>query len=190
LKPLVLASSSEIRKEIISRYDVPYICEDPLIDEDNLKLTYGSSDPKELSYFLAEAKAKSLSSKYKDHIILGCDQICIFDGKIFEKPSTILKANKNLKALSGSQHQLIGSYVFIKNDQLITKHETTCTLTMKKLTDEEISNYIDLDSPLNSCASYKFEANGYKLFSEVIGSLEEINGLPFKELRNIVNDHL
>ena len=56
---------------------------------------------------------------------------------------------------------------------------------MKKLTDEEISNYIDLDSPLNSCASYKFEANGYKLFSEVIGSLEEINGLPFRIYDNI-----
>tara|TARA_B000000565_G_scaffold12683_1_gene9224 strand:- start:567 stop:677 length:111 start_codon:yes stop_codon:yes gene_type:complete len=35
-----------------------------------------------------------------------------------------------------------------------------------------------------------FEANGYKLFNEVIGSLEEINGLPFKELKNIVNEHL
>ena len=45
---------------------MPYICEDPLIDEDKLKLTYGSSDPKKLSYFLAEAKAKSLSTKYKE----------------------------------------------------------------------------------------------------------------------------
>ena len=169
---------------------MPYICEDLLIDEDKLKLTYGSSDPKELSYFLAEAKAKSLSTKFRDHIILGCDQICFFDGKIFEKPLTISNANKNLKELSGNQHQLIGSYVFIKNDELITTHETTCTLTMKKLTDNEISNYIELDSPLNSCASYMFEANGYKLFNEVIGSLEEINGLPFKQLRNIVNEHL
>ena len=50
---------------------MPYICEDPLIDEDKLKINYGSSDPKELSYFLAEAKAKSLSTKYRDHIILG-----------------------------------------------------------------------------------------------------------------------
>ena len=190
MKPLVLASSSKIRKEIISRYDVPYISDDPLIDEDKLKLNYGSDDPKELSYFLAEAKAESLSTKYRDHIILGCDQICIFDGKIFEKPLTITKANKNLKELSGNQHQLIGSYVFIKNNELLTTHETTCTLTMRKLTDDEISNYIELDSPLNSCASYMFEANGYKLFNEVIGSLEEINGLPFKQLRNILNEYL
>ena len=61
---------------------------------------------------------------------------------------------------------------------------------MKKLTEDEISNYIKHDSPLNSCASYMFEANGYKLFNEVIGSLEEINGLPFKQLRNILNEHL
>ena len=68
---------------------MPYICEDPLIDEEKLKINYDSSDPKELSYFLAEAKAKSLSTKYRDHIILGCDQICIFDNEIFEKPLTI-----------------------------------------------------------------------------------------------------
>ena len=96
---------------------MPYICEDPLIDEDKLKINYGSNDPKELSYFLAEEKAKSLSTKYRDHIILGCDQICIFDGKIFEKPLTITNANKNLKELSGNQHQLIGSYVFVKNNE-------------------------------------------------------------------------
>ena len=48
---------------------MPYICENPLIDEGKLKINYGSINPKELSYFLAEAKAKSLSTKYRDHII-------------------------------------------------------------------------------------------------------------------------
>jgi len=190
LKPLVLASSSQIRKEILSKYDVPYICEKPLINEDELKGNSTLVDPTQLSCFLAEAKAQSLSTKYPENIILGCDQICIFDNEIFEKPLTETKAIENLKTLSGNTHQLVGSYVFVKNSEVIKKYTAICTLTMKNLTDTEIENYVKLDSPLNSCASYKFEENGYKLHKEVMGSLESINGLPFKQLRDLVNEYL
>ena len=61
---------------------------------------------------------------------------------------------------------------------------------MRNLTDIEIINYVELDNPLNSCASYKFEENGYKLHKEVIGSLEAINGLPFKQLKDQINEYL
>ena len=190
MKPLVLASSSQIRKEILSKYDVPYICEKPTINEDELKENSTLVDPIQLSCFLAEAKAKSLSTKYPENIILGCDQICVFNNDIFEKPLTKTKAIENLKILSGKTHQLVGSYVFVKNNQVIKNYKTICTLTMKNLTDTEIINYVELDSPLNSCASYKFEENGYKLHKEVIGSLEAINGLPFKQLRELINEYL
>ncbi len=190
MKPLVLASSSQIRKEIISKYDIPYTCEKPSIDEEELKDKSTLVDPKQLSRFLAEAKAKSLSTKYPENIILGCDQICVFNNDIFEKPLTKTKAIENLKILSGKTHQLVGSYVFVKNNQVIKNYKTICTLTMKNLTDTEIINYVELDSPLNSCASYKFEENGYKLHKEVIGSLEAINGLPFKQLRELINEYL
>ena len=190
MNPLVLASSSQIRKEILSKYDVPYICEKPLINEDELKENSTLVDPRQLSYFLAEAKAQSLSTIYPENIILGCDQICIFNNDIFEKPLTVTKAINNLKILSGNTHHLIGSYVFVKNSEVINKYTAICTLTMKNLTAAEIKNYVELDSPLNSCASYKFEENGYKLHKEVIGSLEAINGLPFKQLRDLINEYL
>ena len=86
MKPLVLASSSTIRREIISKYDVPVICETPSINEAEVKENSTLTDPIKLSCFLAEAKAKSLSTKYPENIILGCDQICVFNNDIFEKP--------------------------------------------------------------------------------------------------------
>ena len=143
MKPLVLASSSQIRKEILSKYDVPYICEKPLINEDELKENSTLVDPRQLSYFLAEAKAQSLSTIYPENIILGCDQICIFNNDIFEKPLTVTKAINNLKILSGNTHHLIGSYVFVKNSEVINKYTAICTLTMKNLTAAEIKNYVD-----------------------------------------------
>ena len=53
-------------------------------------------------------------------------------------------------------------------------------MKMKKLTNTEIKNYIELDDPLESCGSYKFESNGYTLFDSVDGGVETINGLPFE----------
>tara|TARA_B100001778_G_scaffold316757_1_gene303899 strand:- start:379 stop:951 length:573 start_codon:yes stop_codon:yes gene_type:complete len=190
LKPLVLASSSTIRREIISKYDVPVICETPSINEAEVKENSTLTDPIKLSCFLAEAKAKSLSTKYPENIILGCDQICVFNNDIFEKPLTKAKAIENLKILSGKTHQLVGSYVFVRNKEAISNYTAICTLTMRNLTDIEIINYVELDNPLNSCASYKFEENGYKLHKEVIGSLEAINGLPFKQLKDQINEYL
>ena len=64
------------------------------------------------------------------------------------------------------------------------------SMIMRDLTDHEIHAYVDKDRPFNSCGSYMFEKNGYKLFKETNGSLEAINGLPFNELKDTINEHL
>ena len=63
-------------------------------------------------------------------------------------------------------------------------------MTMKNLSKSEINNYVATDLPLTSCGSYTFEKNGYNLFSEVEGSLEAINGLPFGYLLNKLNKYV
>ena len=112
------------------------------------------------------------------------------DNNIFSKPITEEQAQKNLRLLSDNTHKLIGSYVFVKNSTVLYKETTISTLTMRKLSEAEISEYVLLDRPLQSCGSYMFEKNGYKLFSKVKGSLEEINGLPFKHLINQIKAYV
>ena len=113
---------------------------------------------------------------------LGCDQVCLLKDKIFSKPLTANKAVNNLSILSGQTHQLIGSYVFIKNGDVLYEETITTNMTMRSLTKTEIIDYVELDQPFKSCGSYMFEKNGYKLFSEVEGSLEAINGMPINYL--------
>ena len=173
---LVLASSSEIRKQIISKYDFPYIIAQHKFDEESFKLK-ANLQPKELSLYLAKQKALSLSDDYED-LILGCDQICLMNNEIFSKPLSEEKAIQNLKKLSGKTHELIGSYVFVKQGKTIMSETVVSKMTMKNLTEKDIMDYVMLDKPLQSCGSYMFEKNGYSLFSEVTGSLEAINGLP------------
>ena len=185
---LVLASSSNIRKKIISKYNYPYIIAKHKFDEESFKLT-ANLEPKDLSLHLAKQKALSLSDDY-DNLILGCDQICLLNNEIYSKPLTKEKAIQNLTKLAGKTHELIGSYVFIKQGKTILSETVVSKMTMKNLTEKDIMDYVMLDKPLQSCGSYMFEKNGYTLFSEITGSLEAINGLPFGYLIDKLNNNV
>tara|TARA_B000000475_G_scaffold71098_1_gene57023 strand:+ start:13 stop:588 length:576 start_codon:yes stop_codon:yes gene_type:complete len=178
---LILASSSEIRKQILTNHKVNFKVVKHVFDE-NIGKTNNNLKPTELSLYLAEQKSLSLGGAHIDQIILGCDQVCVLEDTIFSKPNTLDQAITNLSMMSEKTHQLIGSYAFSMNSKILFNETVTCTMTMKKLSIDQIKEYVNLDKPLKSCGSYMFEKNGYKLFSKVQGSLEAINGLPFTYL--------
>ena len=186
---LILASSSEIRRQILENNNISYIAKNHNYDEKILKAVK-TLDPINLSLELAREKSLSLANNYDNHVILGCDQICLLGDKIFSKPLNPKKAIANLSKLSGKTHQLIGSYSFTRNGDVLYEETITTNMTMKPLTETEINDYVDLDQPLKSCGSYMFEKNGYKLFSEVEGSLEAINGLPINYLLENLEKHV
>ena len=188
-KELVLASSSEIRRKILDDNGISYIAKNHNFDERILKIDK-TFTPSNLSLQLAREKALSLKDEFMHHIILGCDQVCLFKDKIYSKPLTADKAIENLSKFSGQTHQLIGSYVFIKNGDVLYEETIVTNMTMKKLTETDIREYVELDQPFKSCGSYMFEKNGYKLFSEVEGSLEAINGMPINYLLENLEKHV
>ena len=186
----ILASSSAIRISILKKYSIPFKHIPPTCDENKLKADNLHLIPSDLSTFLAKEKALSISKDYTDSLVLGCDQICLFNNKIFEKPGTRENAIDTLKELRSNKHFLIGSYVFVKNGEVISTKLIETSMFMKDLTNQEINAYVDEDKPFNSCGSYMFEKNGYKLFKQTNGSLEAINGLPFNELKETINEYL
>lgn len=189
-KDFILASSSAIRISILEKYSIPFIHIPPTCNEDKLKTDNPNLSPSDLSTFLAKEKALSISKDYPGSLVLGCDQICLLNDRIFEKPGTKENAVNALKELRSNEHFLIGSYVFVKNEYVISTKLIKTSMIMKDLTDHEINAYVDEDRPFSSCGSYMFEKNGYKLFKETNGSLEAINGLPFNELKETINEHL
>ncbi len=189
-KDFILASSSAIRISILEKYSIPFKHLRPTCNEDELKENNRHLSPTDLSTFLAKEKALSISKDHQDALVLGCDQICLLNDRIFEKPGTKQNAVNALKELRSNEHFLIGSYVFVKNDEVISLKLIKTSMIMRNLTDQEINAYVDEDKPFNSCGSYMFEKNGYKLFKETSGSLEAINGLPFNELKETINEHL
>ena len=179
---LILASTSKIRRQLASEFDSSIKFSSPATDEDNLKKTLQGLEPPQLCYELAKAKSLSINHKFPDHLVLGCDQICLLENKIFSKPKTADRAIDQLQELSGKIHHLIGQYVFSKDNLVIHEVEIICTMNMRELSLSEIQNYVNLDQPFSACGAYKYEENGHRLFNEVKGSLEAINGLPLNEI--------
>ena len=187
---LVLASTSEIRRKLASNFDSSIIFSSPSADEDHLKEKLKGLEPAQLCYELAKAKSLSINHDFPNHLVLGCDQICLLENKIFSKPRTAELAIDHLKELSGKTHHLIGQYVFSKDNAVIHEVEIICTMNMRELSLNEIQNYVKLDQPFFACGAYKYEENGHQLFSEVKGSLEAINGLPLSEILKGFNQNV
>ena len=187
---LVLASTSEIRRKLASNFDSSIIFSSPSADEDHLKKTLKGLEPAQLCYELAKAKSLSINHDFPNHLVLGCDQICLLENKIFSKPRTAERAIDQLKELSGKIHHLIGQYVFSKDNAVIHEVEIICTMNMRELSLNEIQNYVKLDQPFFACGAYKYEENGHQLFSEVKGSLEANNGLPLSEILKGFNQNV
>ena len=133
---------------------------------------------------LAEAKALNISKKKREAYVIGADQICVNQGKIYSKPKFKKKALEQLIELNGKTHKLISAISICYNSKIIWNYSEEVKLKMRKLSEKVLRDYVDLDLPLESCGSYKFESNGKYLFSKVVGDTSTILGLPLYPLLN------
>jgi len=183
-EPFILASGSTIRKKILSDHGINFDVQKSEIDEEELKKNILNLPFEERVIKLASAKAKEVSEKNIEHYVVGADQMCVSNGRVFNKPRNQKNAINNLKFLAGNTHcQYSGISIFLNGKSLWTFCDTA-TLTMKELSDEQIMSYVLEDEPYECCGSYKYESLGATLFSKVKGSEYTVQGLAFVPLIN------
>ncbi|MGI9395073.1 MAG: Maf family protein, partial [Boseongicola sp.] len=103
---LILASGSKTRAELLRRAGVNFNVEAAHIDESAIKqsLLAENSSHRDIADYLAEAKARRVSSKHPSALVLGCDQVVELDGELLSKPKDETEALGRLKAMRGMQH--------------------------------------------------------------------------------------
>ncbi len=154
------------------------------VDEEELKKNILNLPFEERVIKLASAKAKEISEINLERYVVGADQMCVSNGRVFNKPGNLENAINNLKLLAGNAHcQYSGISIFLNGKSLWTFCDTA-TLTMKELSDEQIMSYVLEDEPYECCGSYKYESLGATLFSKVKGSEYTVQGLAFVPLIN------
>jgi septum formation protein len=185
VKNLILASTSKYRKELLKRLGHEFQCVPPNVDEDQFKDII--KDPIELAERLGFEKAKAVSQKYKDKIIIGSDQLAECGGIFLSKPKNFENALSQLRILNNKEHRLITSFTVFSGDNFVTKTNIT-TLKMRDLNDSQLENYLRLDTPYDCAGSYKLELHGISLFESIeTTDHTAIIGLPLIELGSVLN---
>ena len=137
---IILASKSKVRKKILDEHNILNEVKPSNVDEDIVKssLLKEKASPEIISKNLAELKANKVSGKYVDNLVLGADSVIDLDGELISKPNNRNEALEILKKLNGKKHHLISSVCISKNGSMVWNHTDKATLTMKKMTDDEL----------------------------------------------------
>lgn len=176
MKKVILASTSSYRKQQLERLNISFSTMTPNVDEEPLKSE--KLDHVQLSRKLSLLKARAIGDSNSDTTVIGGDQVASFNGEILSKPKTKEKAFEQLKLLSGNQHQLITSLAIMSEGKEYI-HTCIAEMNMRKLPDEQIKRYIEVDEPLQSCGSYRLEALGISLFEKIdCDDFSSIVGIP------------
>ena len=181
---IILGSSSLSRKKILANAGLSFKVRKPKIDEEAQKKLY-NKNKSGLALYLAEKKALSIKVNKEDFVI-GADQILLNQGVLFNKARSLAEAKKHLKILSNKTHKLISGTVIAKNNKIIWKHTSEARMSMHKLTDRDIDDYLSTTGKkiLNCIGAYNIEGFGSNLFKKIDGDFFSIVGLPLIDLLN------
>tara|TARA_B100001175_G_C19509462_1_gene642873 strand:+ start:1679 stop:2260 length:582 start_codon:yes stop_codon:yes gene_type:complete len=188
----ILASKSKVRKQILNKNGIECIIKISNIDEDIVKdgLLKEGATPEIISKNLAELKANKISRKNEEDLVLGADSVIDLEGELISKPTDRNEAMNILKKLNGKKHFLISSVCISKNGFMIWNHTDKASLTMKKMQDEDLEQYLlkISDQDLFSYNVYQIEGEGKNLFSKIEGDKNTIMGLPVKKIKEYLKN--
>jgi septum formation protein len=170
-RPLILASTSSIRLQLLRNAGLDVTAQAARVDEETIRqsLEAEGATPRDIADALAEMKAARIASRTPGSLVLGCDQVLDFKGTAFAKPTSPDQARTQLLSLRGQTHSLLSAAVLYDGGEPIWRHVGQARLTMRDFSED----YLD---------AYLLEAEGVRLFSRIDGDYFTILGLPLLPL--------
>lgn len=180
---VILASASPRRKELLTQI-FPHFEIIPALGQERADKTL---PPKDFVAVLAAQKCDEVFSSHPDCLVIGCDTIVVFNGKILGKPKDAQDAEKTLKALSGKTHQVMTGVCIRTPQKKLVKVDVT-EVTFNDLSQEFIKSYVDSGSPLDKAGSYGIQDKG--VVKSYTGSYTNVVGLPVELIKTMVKEVL
>ena len=186
--PLVLASGSSIRAQMLRDANVSFEAIVPRVDEETLKVSMLAENalPRDIADALAEMKARKISGKHPGAWVIGCDQVLDFKGQLISKPTSPEQARDVLGQMCGNSHKLYSAAVIYADNRPIWRHVGQVRLHMRAASAGFLDDYISRNwEEIRHCAGgYMLESEGVRLFESIDGDYFNVLGMPLLEILN------
>jgi len=181
---LYLASTSRYRQQLLAKLTDKFSCVKPDVDETPLP----GEAAQELVARLALAKAQAVASTLASGLVIGSDQVAVFNNAIIGKPHTVDKACEQLRLFSGQKVIFLTGLAVINatsgTQQVVVE---PFAVHFRNLSDAEITAYVQKEQPLDCAGSFKSEGLGISLFSRLEGDdPNSLIGLPLIRLNQML----
>lgn len=184
-KPLILASTSPYRADLLKQLEIPFEIVPSKYEED---MTLDMPSHK-LAMHLAKGKAEEVAKRYTDHIIIGADSFTEHNGKRLGKPKSKDEAKEMLRSYSGSCVELLTGFTVI--DSSTGKQVTDYIndkIYFKELSEDTIERYVATEEAMNAAGAFTIQKRGVILVHHIEGTYSGIIGLPLARLADVLEE--
>lgn len=161
---LILASGSRYRRQLLERLRVPFHVfvansdETPRADE----------APRDLAVRLAQAKAEIVAAQFPDALVIGADQVAVCRGRILGKPGNAARNVEQLRLAGGQSVEFLTAVCVLReSDRHVERHVDVTTVRFRRLTETEITRYVELEQAFDCAGGFKVEGLGISLFEGI-----------------------
>jgi len=166
MQPLVLASTSLYRKELLQRLGLDFTTTAPNVDESRLP----EESPEHLVRRLAEEKARAVAQQFPDALIIGSDQVAVIGAEILTKPGTHKNAVGQLQRCAGQAVNFFtGLCLLNARSGKVQIEVVPFRVHFRPLNAAQIENYLRREKPYSCAGSFKSEGLGIALFERLEG---------------------
>ena len=178
--PVILASASPRRKELLAGMGIPF----EAIPAETEEISAGSGLPaEEIVRLNAVRKASAVAAGHPDSLVIGSDTVVECGGRIFGKPSSPEEAVSMLKTLSGRSHRVMtGVALQLKQTGLNRSFTEISHVVFKELSDETIREYMRRVNVMDKAGAYAIQEHSELILARLDGSLSNVIGLPVERL--------
>ncbi len=171
--PLILASASPRRSELLQNAGIPFTVEPAHIAEQ----PFSGESPFEYAQRLARDKARTVFARHSDNVVLGADTVVEVDEYLLEKPQDPADAARMLRLLSGRAHQVITGVCLFARDYERTEAEIT-EVRFSTLSESEIAGYVESGEPMDKAGAYGIQGMASRWVERIDGCYFNVVGLP------------
>ena len=187
---LILASASPRRRTLLKQIGLTFQTFASHVEEP----PFNGDNPAEYAVELAHSKAREVSHKFPEALVLGADTIVVIKNQVLGKPMDHDAALRMLQLLSGNYHEVITAYSLQHKDKGIQEdHFVSTRVHFKQLRDDEIEKYIATGSPFDKAGSYGIQDYSSIFVDHIEGCFYNVVGLPLADfnskLINLLSRH-